>query len=80
MKKPTLTYEYIPATPRAKRTGYTTLAVDNEHADQIREIAYKTRLSIARITNDLIAYALENVELRETPVYEVRFPDGDDTE
>lgn len=70
-----LVFDCAPFSAREMRA--TSLAVSESCAAQIREIAYKTRRSVKEITDELLIYALSNVELRETPVYETHYPENE---
>jgi hypothetical protein len=42
---------------------------------EVTEIAQKCRLSISHVTTECVRYALQNVSVREVPLYDMFFPD-----
>lgn len=70
MGKP-LVFEY--SKPTLKTKGSTHLRIETDAYDAIEEIARKCKLILTQVATRLVRHALEDVVLKEVPLYEMYF-------
>lgn len=59
---------------RSQKDGI--IRIDDDLAEEVREIAHKTGMSIGRVAAKLLRYAINHAELRECSHYELYFDMG----